>query len=239
MITVCGLDLGRSSKTAFNILGGEGWDLRCLHMEDASSISAPEVERILNTLNGQFQPQVIIVEANGPGGVFAEFAVKNNPNLPLYTVYPDQPAYILQLWNNIVLHEREFLNIRAEMYFILRYLFRDNKIALPYEDPELFAQLTSTYWDSDKARADKIRLTPKKMMRISSHSSELEGYDFSRSPDKADALALAALGYALLMQEELESSGGGDAQQEEIVEPSLENLGFFPIGDTDIEIELE
>lgn len=238
MITVCGLDLGRSGKTAFNILAGEGWNIHCIHMEDVSSISAPEAERILNVLNAQYQPAVIIIEANGPGGVLAEFAVKNNPNLPLFTVYPDQPCFTIHLWNQIVLTDREFVNIRAEMYFILRYLFRDNKITLPYEDPELFAQLTSTYWQADKNKADKIQLTPKKMMRISSHSSELEGYDFSRSPDKADALALAALGYALLMQDEI-TAGSGEAQEEEIIEPDFEHLGFFPVGLTDMEIETE
>ncbi len=236
-IVSLGVDLGRSGKTAFSVLAGdETWHTRVLHMEDISSISAPEAERILNVLNSQYQPNIIIIEANGPGGVLAEFAVKNNPNLPLYAVFPDHPALDIYLWNDIVMTEREFLNLRAQNYFIIRYLFRDNRIVLPYEDPELFAQLTSTYWEADRIHSDKIKLTAKKQLRFSSHGSELEGYDFSRSPDKADALALAALGYAMLMQDE-HAGSSGEAQEEEIIEPFSD--GFFPIGATDIEIELE
>ena len=238
MPIVMATDAGRSGKTAFNILVGTGWNVRCVHMEDHSSISAPDIERYINSLNAQFSPEIIMIEGNGPGGVIAEFSYKNNPNLPMFIIYPDHPPIRLALWENIVLSEMEYVNIRAEMYFILRYLFRDNRIILPYEDPELFAQLTSTYWQADKNKSDRIQLTPKKMLRFSSHSSELEGYDFSRSPDKADALTLAALGYALLMQEEA-AANSGESQEEEIIQPDLEHLGFFPIGATDIEIEYE
>ena len=74
-------------------------------------------------------------------------------------------------------------------------------------------------------------------MRFSSHVSELEGYDFSRSPDKADALALASLGYALLMQEIISDAQGPTQQEEEIIDPLID--GMFAVGATDIEFEYE
>ena len=235
---VCGVDVGRSGKTAFNVLYGDSqWNTEVLRMEDHSSISAPDVERYMLGLYADFNPDLIVIEGNGPGGVMAEYALKNNVTLPIYLVFPEHPPFTLYLWNTLVLHEREFLNIRAEQYFILRYLFRDNRIVLPHEDPELFAQLTGTYWEADKTRDDKIRLMAKKSMRFSSHVSELEGYDFSRSPDKADALALAALGYSLLMQEILSDTQGGVQQEEEITDPIIE--GLFNIGRADIEVEVE
>lgn len=222
-----GVDLGRSSKSAFCVIEGFGWQkLKMVHLEALSSISAPEVEKITNELCYRFGVNLAVVESNGPGGVFAEFAMLHNPQLPLFSVDVGEPPIPLQLWDDLRMDEREYYNIRAENYFIVRHLFRAGKLKLAFEDTELFAQLTATYWDTDKTRSDKIKLMPKKNMRMSDFASELEGVQFSRSPDKADALALACLGYAILMQDELASQQGG--QMDEIMQPTVE--GYFDIG---------
>lgn len=222
-----GLDLGRSGKTAFSALEGADFHVRQCFNHAISSISAPDVEQELVKICGLLQPQLILVEADGPGGVFSEFVMQHHPELPLMTVYTGHPALPLMLWQDIILAEQEYLNIRAEMYWIVRLLLRDSRLMFQYEDPELFAQLTSTQWDADKGHGDRIRIVPKKMMRINYYHSELEGNPGSRSPDKADALALSCLAYAILYSEEHAGRQHG-TQSDDIIEP--EEAGFFPIG---------
>jgi len=225
MITL-GLDLGRSGKTAFSVIEGENFMVRQLLNYAISSISGPDVEKELLKFYGIYNPQVILLEANGPGGVFAEYVLKNSPSLPLITVDTSMPPIPLGLWNDIVLSEKEFLNIRAEMYWILHLLFRDQRLKLQYEDPELFAQLTSTQWGVDKTYGEKIRILPKKTMRINYYHSELEGDPGSKSPDKADALALSSFAYTLLYTEQ--DGSHGQEETAEMIEPTED--GFFPIG---------
>lgn len=222
-----GLDLGRSGKTAFSCVEGADFHLRQCFSHAISSISAPDVEMELVKINSLLNPSLIVVEGDGPGGVFAEYAMLHHPELPLFTVFTGHPAIPLMLWQDIVLSEQEYINIRAEMYWIVRLLLRDSRLMFQYEDPELFAQLTSTQWDADKTRGDRIRIVPKKMMKISYYHSELEGNPGSRSPDKADALALSCLAYAILYSEGSAGRGTGE-QSDDIIEP--EEPGFFPIG---------
>lgn len=222
-----GLDLGRSGKTAFSALEGADFHVRQCFNHAISSISAPDVELELVKICGLLQPQIILVEADGPGGVFSEFVMQHHPEIPLLTVHTGYPAMPLLLWHDIILAEQEYLNIRAEMYWIVRLLLRDSRLMFQYEDPELFAQLTSTQWDADKGHGDKIRIVPKKMMRINYYHSELEGNPGSRSPDKADALALSCLAYAILYSEDHAGRHQGE-QSDDIIEP--EEPGFFPIG---------
>ena len=94
------IDMGRSGKTAFAIVSGEDWKLRLTHMVDYSSISAPEVETAALHIYNQFLPQIIIVEMNGPGGVFTEFMIQKSPFLAniLYLIDPSQPPIELELW---------------------------------------------------------------------------------------------------------------------------------------------
>ena len=186
-----GLDLGRSGKTAFSCVEGVNFNLRQCFSHAISSISAPDVETELVKINSLLSPNLIVVEGDGPGGVFAEYVMLHHPELPLFTVFTGHPAMPLMLWQDIVLSEQEYINIRAEMYWIVRLLLRDSRLKFQYEDPELFAQLTSTQWDADKTRGDRIRILPKKQMRISYYHSELEGNPGSRSPDKADATVMA------------------------------------------------
>ena len=224
---VLGLDLGRSGKTAFSGLEGADFHVRQCFSHAISSISAPDVETELVKICGLLNPQLIVVEADGPGGVFAEYVMLHHPEIPLFTVHTGHPPIPLMLWHDIVLTEQEYVNIRAEMYWIVRLLLRDSRLMFQYEDPELFAQLTSTQWDADKIRGDRIRIIPKKMMRINYYHSELEGNPGSRSPDKADALALSCLAYAILYSEDHAGRQKGE-QPDEIIEP--EEAGFFPIG---------
>ena len=227
IITVLGLDLGRSGKTAFSGLSGPNFRVRQVFQHAISSISAPEVEKELVKIYGMMMPQLIVLESNGPGGVFAEFVIQNHPSLPISMVDTSMPAFTLNIWDDIVLSDREYLNIRAQMYWIVRLLLRDNRLKFPYEDAELFAQLTSTQWDADKGHGEKIRIVPKKMMKINYYHSELEGNPGSRSPDKADALALSCLAYAILFDQQAGQQKGGD-QQDEIIDPLVD--GEFPIG---------
>ena len=226
----CGLDLGRSGKTAIAVISGTDWHLRLIHLEEHSSISAPDVENAILRVYARFQPKVIILEMNGPGGVFAEFAVQKNPGLPLLTVDVSHPPIDLQLWPDFQFIPEEYLNIRAEEYFIVHYLLKHRRLKFPYEDAELFAQLSSTYWDLDKTKAEKIRLMPKKNMKVSDFSNELEGLSFSRSPDKADALAMACLGYALIASNEALDTG---EQVNDVISPLSD--GLFNIGEIDLE----
>jgi len=225
-----GLDLGRSGKTAIAVVSGENWHLRLIHLEEHSSISAPDVETAILRVYARFQPQVIILEMNGPGGVFAEFVVQKNPGLPLLTVDVSHPPVDIQLWEDFQFIPEEYLNIRAEQYFIVHYLLKHKRLKFPYEDAELFAQLSSTYWDLDKTKAEKIRLMPKKNMKVSDFTTELEGLSFSRSPDKADALAMACLGYALIASSD---TLGEESQTNDVIQPLQD--GYFDIGATDLE----
>ena len=62
--------MGRSGRTAFNVLFGDSdWNTEVLKMEDYNSISAPDVERYMLGLYGEFNPDLIVIEGNGPGGV--------------------------------------------------------------------------------------------------------------------------------------------------------------------------
>ncbi len=222
-----GLDLGRSGKTAFSCVTGLDFQLRQCFSHTISSISAPDVETELVKINRLLSPDLIVVEGDGPGGVFAEFVMLHHPEIPLYTVFTGHPALSLALWDENVLSEQEYINIRAEMYWIVHLLLKNARLMFQYEDAELFAQLTSTQWDADKARGDRIRIVPKKMMKISYYHSELEGNPGSRSPDKADALALSCLAYAILYTDDNAGRQKG-GQSDDIIEP--EEPGFFPIG---------
>ena len=229
VITALGLDLGRSGKTAFSCLAGPDFRVRQIFQHAISSISAPEVEKELLKVYALMLPQLIVLESNGPGGVFAEFAMMHNPGLPIFMVDTSTPGFTLSLWDEKTLSEKEFLNIRAEMYWIVRLLLRDSRLKFGFEDPELFAQLSSTRWDADKGHGEKIKILPKSTMKINYYHSELEGNPGSRSPDKADALALSALAYALLYTEQAAGRSSGE-QQDEIIDPLVD--GMFPIGMT-------
>lgn len=230
------VDLGRSGHSAFSILIGDGWDrIKLVHMESHASIMATDVEKHLVRLHAQWNPACWVIEANGPGGVFCEFASQNHPYLPIYSVDVSQQPSTLYLWDSIVFNDREYLNWRACEYFILRYMLRAGKLKFAFEDAELFSQLCSTFWDVDKSRGEKIRIMPKRNMKINNYTSELEGIQFSRSPDKADSLALACLGYAILMQDDIADARG--KVEEEIIQPAEGFEGMFNLFDAGIEVE--
>ncbi len=75
-------------------------------------------------------------------------------------------------------HPERFVNLRAELFWGLRDRFRRNAIAIP-DDPELAGQLVALKYDYDSAGRVKIEGKPEMRSRG------------MRSPDKADALALA------------------------------------------------
>ena len=227
-------DLGRTGKTAFCALQGDNFFLRCIHMEAISSISAPEVETHLKSLHSTYRPAIIVMEINGPGGVFIDFAMKNTPDLPIVAVDTSLPAVQIPLWNDITLGGEEFQNIRAEMYWILRLLFRDQRIKFPREDAELWSQLSTIKWTFDENKKDRIQLESKKHMRLAQYRSEL-GPAFSSSPDKADSLALASLGYAVMQAEVAIAQTTGE-EVDEVISPDIGFEGFIPLGKAGISI---
>lgn len=226
MVVACGVDLGRSENTVPVILSGDKWHLRLTYMEKFKSISAPVVEELVNKLYSIYSPEIIVIEINGPGGVFIDYLVKHNSSLPVVGVdtgVPPTDINGLELWDDQIINAKEFYNIRAAMYWITRLLFRDKRITLPREDVELFAQLSTVMWMEDKPTS-KIKLDPKKGMKT--FKSDLGEMDSSRSPDKADAFCLAALGYALVYRD----STTPTMLVDEWIEPELGMEGMFPIG---------
>jgi len=233
MATSIGLDLGKTGNTVPVVLTGDNWRLRLTHIETLKSVSAPRVESHINQLYSQYTPDIIVIENNGPGWVLIDYLVKNNSNLPVVGVDTSLPPDDLDevpLWEDLVIHAKEFYNVRAAMYWITKLLFRDKRIRLIREDVELFAQLSGIYWDEHPTNS-KIRIQPKKGMKT--FESELGNLDSTRSPDKADAFCLAALGYALIYKEtRAQSSSAVD----EIVQPLDGFEGLFDIGRAGIEI---
>lgn len=227
-----GLDLGRSGQTIPIILGGDQWKLRLLHIETMRSVSAPFVEERVNTLYSIYTPGIIVIESNGPGGVFIDYLIKHNSSLPVVGVDTSVPPTDLdgiELWGEgMIINAKEFYNVRAAMYWLTKLLFRDRRITLPREDTELFAQLSTIMWMENRLTS-KIQIDPKKGMKT--FKSDLGEMDSTRSPDKADAFCLAALGYALIYQDVLTPA----AQVDEVTEPPEELAGFFPLGQAGIE----
>lgn len=219
-----GTDIARSGQSAFCVLAGVDWHVRMIHLSSIASVTAPEVEAVLVSVAMRYEPHVIVLESNGPGAMFADFVAKNQPGLALATIDTSLPATPLPLWGSLELTAKEILNIRTEMHWIVRLLLRDRRLTFDKEDEELFAQLSSMTWDYDRIRGDRIALISKRNLRLP-HGSELEVEPFSRSPDKADALALAALGYAALQQRDLPATV---EIEEDIIQPEFE--GFYDIG---------
>lgn len=224
MITVIGLDLGTSNKTAMCVLRGDGHMVRMIHMKALQSVSPPDVESWLDRLNSQYSPQIVLMEQNGPGAVFHGFVERNKPYIPLATIDTSLPLpeeYELPLWGEVAINAKEYLNVRAAMYFTMRFFFRDQRIKLYRDDEELAAQLSILKWDHDNMRGDKLFMVSKR--KLKTVTSELDEEPFSKSPDKADALALACFAYALLEQQGAE---GQDVQEvDEFIQPPAD--GYF------------
>ena len=238
MITAIGLDAGTSGKSAISVLQGNDWSkVHCVALEAAQSIAAPDLEALLVRYCEHYNPQIVVMEENGPGAVFAGYIERNQPSIPLATVNTQLALpedYELILWNDIRINTAELLNVRAAMCWILRLLFQDRRIELWFDDEELIAQLGTLRWDHDNARGDKIFMVSKRKLRFK--SSELDTEPFSKSPDKADSLALASLGYAILMQQDLPETLTGEASQEQdIIDPVIE--GMFAVDDLTTEME--
>jgi hypothetical protein len=224
---VLGVDLGRSGKTSFCIIEGTDWELLCPYLKAISSISAPEVDQHVVNLHSMHNFDLICIEQNGPGGTFAEFFYRDHPSVPMITVDTSAGPLLLPLWGELELSEKELINIRAEMYWIVRLLFKEQHIKLLEEDAELFAQLSSLRWDYDKNKNERIYMLTKRKFTYSRQMSELDAEPFSRSPDKADSLALAALAYAICMLLAKQQEAGDGENNDEIVLPLVD--GFFNI----------
>ena len=229
-IITLGVDLGRAGKTAFCVLtGNEQFTIHCPHLSALSSVSSPQVEESLMTMYGRFTPDVIVLENNGPGGIFVDYLLHHHQELlsRIISIDTSLPPLELELWNDLKLSAKELLNVRAEMYWLTRLLFKERRITLSEEDEELFAQLSTIAWDWDTTRNDKIYIISKRKLNLRT-MSELGGELFSKSPDKADSLALAALGYAIVVQEFLTKTS--EEQEEEFTQPLEGYEGFFDIG---------
>lgn len=233
-ITSLGVDLGKTGNTVPVVLSGDNWRLRLIHIEKLKYNSAPRVESHINQLYAQYNPDIIVIESNGPGWVLIDYLAKNNSSLPLAgidTSLPPDDLDELPLWEDLAIHAKEFYNIRAAMYWITKLIFKDQRVKLYKEDTELFAQLSGIYWGEHPTNS-KIRIQPKKSMKT--FESELGSLESTRSPDKADAFCLAALGYALSYRE-THVAGRGNTT-DEIIEPPDGLEGFFDIGRAGIEI---
>lgn len=229
-LTVGGIDAGTSGKSSICILQGNGWDMYCPVIEAIQSISAPDLESVIARHHAVYNPKIMIMELNGPGATLGPYIEKNQPQIPLATVDVSLPLpeeYSLWLWDEIEVSHRIVLNVRAAMYWVLRLAFRDQKIKLHFDDEELEVQLGTLRWDNDNARGDKIYMLSKKKLKFK--SSELDSEPFSKSPDKADSLALAILGYTILMQQQLgdDDEIRQDVDEGEIFDPTHD--GFFQL----------
>lgn len=235
-LTAAGLDLGTSGKSAISILRGVNWEVTCLHSEAISSINPVDLEARMEIMHARFNPDIWVMEMNGPGAVFAGYIQRNKGYLPLATIdvsarLPENQDIVL--WDDALrISDKEFLNIRSAMYWIVRMLFRDQKIKLLQEYPEMFAQLSVLRWDNDNARGDKIYMISKRKLKLKSNS-DLDDEPFSKSPDMADSLALASLGYALLMQELMGEQEGAGEEMVDIIPPTSQ--GMFDIGQIGLE----
>ena len=227
-MAVVGLDLGGSGTTVLTPLIGEQWQVRLLPQIALRSVSPQEVEGHLLTLLGLYQPRVMLAEWNGPGSVFLQYVTERHPSLPIVGVDTGLAAIPLTLWNGLQMHPLEFLNIRAQMYWLIRLLYRDKQITAVKEDAELFAQLSTIRWEFDRQYKDRIQIKPKREMGVF-YTSSLGEISIARSPDKADSLCLAALAYALCQNE----ASTITAQYDEIVQPDVE--GYFPLGKAGIQ----
>lgn len=223
MVAVVGLDLGGSGTTVLTTLIGEAWKLRFLPQIAMRSVSPQEVEVQLLNLLGLYQPRAIFAEWNGPGNVFLQYVAERHPSLPIVGVDTSLAAIPLTLWGNIQMDSLSYLNIRAQMYWIVRLLYRDRRITAVEEDPELFAQLSTIRWEFDRQYKDRIQIKPKREMRAF-YSSSLGEVTIARSPDKADSLCLAALAYALCQNE----ANTIVVPYDEIVQPDVD--GYFSLG---------
>lgn len=229
-ITVFGLDAGTSNYTSLCVVEGEGWNVHCRTIKAVGSIAGPQIEDILVQYYNRYKPKLVVMEFNGPGSTLAPYFERNQPQIPLATVdvaIPLPEDYELTLWDDLRIDSKFALNIRAAMYWIVRCLFRDEKIKIWFDDEELEVQLGTLRWDNDTQRGDKMYMVNKKKLKFK--SSELDSEPFSKSPDKADSLALACLGYAILMQQELGADGefGEDVDGEEIIDPIT--AGYFQL----------
>lgn len=228
--TVLGLDAGVAGYSSICVLQGNKWDVQCVSVEAVHSINGPDLEALLARYHAKYQPRLVVMEQNGPGATLGPYFQRNQPQIPLATVdvvLPLPEDYELLLWDDIRINNLLVLNIRATMYWILRLLFRDQKIKLMFDDEELEIQLGTLRWDNDPTRGDKIYMLNKKKLKFK--SSELDSEPFSKSPDKADSLALAVLGYSILMQQEVGEDGEvtQGIEEDDIIDPITE--GFFQL----------
>lgn len=236
MITSIGLDAGTSGYSAISVFQGNDWnEVNCVSLEAIKGIDPPDLEMLVLRYCTHYKPNIVIMEENGPGYVFAGYLEKHGSAIPLATINPQAQLpdnYEINLWNNIVISSAEFKDVKAAMCWILRLLFRDNRIRLWFDDDELIAQLGTLRWDNDPMRGDKIFMVSKRKLKFK--SSELDTEPFSKSPDKADSLALAALGYATLMQQENETVNPDEVQQEDIIDPIIP--GMFTVSELTDEV---
>lgn len=226
MTTAIGIDYGRVGRTVLTVLTGDNFEVVCPYLQTFKSISSSRVEEETKIVSSIYNPDIILLESNGPGGVFLEYINQHNLNLPIVGIDTSTPLFTeLTLWNDIKLRPEEFHNGRAGMYWLVRLMFRDKRIKLLKENLVLFSQLSSINW-SEHPQSRKIILESKKGMK--SFNSSLGSVQSSgRSPDEADSLCLAALGYAVVYQE---SMANGNAAEDEVIEPDIGMEGFFPIG---------
>lgn len=229
MVAVVGLDLGGSGTTVLTPLLGEQWKVRMLPQIAMRSVSPQEVEVQLLNLLALYQPRAMLAEWNGPGSLFLQYVLERHPTLPIAGVDTSLAAIPLTLWNGLQMHPLEFLNIRAQMYWLIRLLYRDKQITALKEDAELFAQLSTIRWEFDRQYKDRIQIKPKREMRAF-YTSSLGDVSIARSPDKADSLCLAAFAYALSQNEEQTVNVPFD----EIVQPDVD--GYFPLGKAGMQI---
>lgn len=139
------------------------------------------VDKILNTIDPFMLNQVIRIDDTGLGGGVTdqmyyrrrlrEASGKDQPWL--FTIEPIN-------FGSKALQDTKFTNRRAEMYWHLRELFFAHKISLPAKDFELANELASIRYEYTD-RDQKIKLEPKEQIKKRT----------GKSPDKADALALA------------------------------------------------
>lgn len=171
-VTDIGIDVARfgSDKTVMlRRNGGYVNDAVSWAKKDTSETS----ERVFNTIDPQDHMTTLLIDETGVGGGVVDQLRKMVANNALFRFNVRGINF-----GAATTQPEKFYNYRAEMFWNLRELFINHKIALP-DDPELANELASIRYE----------YTTKSQLKIEA-KDEIKKRT-GKSPDKADALALA------------------------------------------------
>lgn len=158
-------------------------------------------ERVIEAMNMDDWQAIVKVDDTGVGGGVTDHlrhAAAENPDVYHYRTVP------INFGAGTHFPDKYF-NLRAEMFWNLRQQFFKHQIAIP-EDEDLIYELASIRYDFTGKDKQIIQIEPKSEIKKRSPDN--------KSPDKADALALAYMGSgAGRWLQEFENNDLGDTLQ--------------------------